>query len=266
MIQIIIRIRSFCKNLSILRIHHDHSGILTSFSLCLFILVFFVKCKYMLFYNTLHLKINCWYNSASIIRFLHSSFKSRTFIQIPILPAICSIQNGIIWCLYSITSHISIRCKSDYITCQCLIRILPCIIFLQPYALHIRIMLRICCNLLKFLRLCIANSFFQDNIPAVRILLHLSTDCSLLQTETLCQYFYCRIHILFVTCYHFGIDYNIIYSLTCRKFRTVTVYDISTFKWNRTVIILLLIQHDFGIFFSFRSIDISNPPYQENKS
>ena len=58
---------------------------------------------------------------------------------------------------------------------------------------------------------------------------------------TVCQHLNCRVNIFFITIHDLCIQNHIVYSLACCKLRAIPVYNITSFKWNRSTLILLLI-------------------------
>ena len=110
---------------------------------------------------------------------------------------------------------------------------------------------------LKGFHICISKSLHGDTVKGIRIL-HTLIKLRFFHVEI----FYQRSLCCFLTCFCpqniFWLKYKIIYLLACCKNISVSVYDISPFKWYIKTIIRFLIQHFLLILLTFCNTDINN--------
>ena len=160
-IQIKIRVWSLCKNLSAVRIHYDHSRILTSqLILPFFSFVCLIKFQNIFFYNALQCNVDRGHYRISILCRFHSTFYWRSTVKISIFSSVCTVKNIIVCTFNADCSLISGYGKSDHITCKTVVRVCTLVIILQPDPLNIRIFFIILVNFLEFLGIFIRNAFF----------------------------------------------------------------------------------------------------------
>ena len=255
-VQVIIRIGGFCKDLSILRIHYDNRRILASLARSRLILVLIIKFQNVLFHDILHLEVNGRDHCAAVISLLDRTLEGGTIIQIPILSSIRSIEDGIIGCLDSIAAYVSIDGKADNIAGKRVVRIRPDIVFLQPDSLHIRIFLVILVYFLKFLCLGVIHAFLQYIISAGRALIHQFPHLVFFDSKTVLQHFNRRLDIILIAHHNLHIQDHVIDPFAGCHLRTVAVHDISPFKRNGPAVILLLIQNHLRVLVSAGCVDI----------
>ncbi len=129
-------------------------------------------------------------------------------VEIPVLPAVCPVQDIVICAFNPDGSFVSSHHKSDHIACQCIIWIIPIIILLQPDTVYMGIVLFgrigffIFCGSFDFFLKClgclIIHTFCQNLIPAVRAFVDHLAGRFFRNTEKVAQRFDCRIHIFLV--------------------------------------------------------------------
>ena len=221
----------------------------------------FVKLKDMLFHYALHLQVNGRYDRASVFRLFYRALYACFIVKISVFPAVSAIQYGIVRSLDSIASHIAVNGESDYIACKCFVRIFSDIIFFQPYAFYVRIFLFIRIYLFKLFCFLIIDSFFQNVVPAPRIVFYQFSDVFLLDSEAVFEHFNCRFHIVIFARHHFYVQNDIVHTLTRSNLCSVPVYDISPPERDRPAVVLLLVQHYLRVPVAAGRINICNSPH-----
>ena len=245
-------------------LHCDHTDIFCSHG--------FFKSINIFFNNLLYTHIQGCYNTLSVFRIDDRLFHICIVIDISILTAIRPHQRTVIVTLQSYVCRISGKCKSNRIICKLIKRITSQIIFFKPYPFYICPLCFLCIWQLAVFsrRFIIFKSFFlihgelllQDLILAVLRILGGKDRPNLvfIKSQHVCQCSYCRFYIFFIRVDGLAVKDHRIHFLTCRQDITVTVINISSFRWKSTALILLLClcQNLLFVFFATGSINISN--------
>ena len=258
-VQIKIRVGRLRQDRPGIRIHdHDRRILAAKLSRAGFPGMLLIELPDALLHHALQRDINGGYHRIAVFGCLHSPFNGRVVVKISVFPSVCPVQDVIIGTFDADRAFICAYHKTDHIACQTAVRVASLVILLQPDAPHVRIILIVLIDRIKFLGLFIGNLFGQDLIPAVGPFLNDLLHRSLRNAEYGFQHLHGRLFIFFLRQHHIYIQDHIVDPFAGCHPGSVAVYDIPPLVGDDPAVVLLLFQHDLRVAASFRGIDICN--------